>query len=164
MSDLPHQAVHADRDPIAERELVLTRLLAAPRPLVFQVWTQPQHLARWWGPNDFTLPVCEVDFRVGGKFKFCMRAPDGSDHWVWGCYQEIVAPERLVFSWNRTPTPAEKEPWAVTVVSVTLAEQDGKTLLTLRQEIFQKAEECTDHRGGWTECLDRLVSYAASLH
>ena len=164
MSELEKTAGPADRGQIAERELVLTRLLAAPRRLVFQVWTQPQHLVRWWGPNDFTLPACEVDFRVGGKYKFCMRAPDGSDHWVWGSYQEIVVPERLVFSWHRTPTPAEKDPWAVTVVTVTMAEQDGKTLLTMRQAVFQKAEECSDHRGGWNECLDRLVSYAVSLH
>ena len=85
--------------------LAFTRVLNAPRQLVFRIWTQPAHLVRWWGPNDFTLPACEVDFRVGGKYKFCMRAPDGSDHWVWGRYQEIVEPERLVFSWHRTPSP-----------------------------------------------------------
>jgi uncharacterized protein YndB with AHSA1/START domain len=145
----------------AERVLVLTRLLDAPRHLVFQVWTQPQHLTRWWGPNDFTLPHCEVDFSEGGKYKFCMHAPDGSDHWVWGVYEEIVAPERLVFSWHRTQIPVEIDPWAVTRVTVTFAEQNGKTLLTLHQAVFPKAEECSDHHGGWTQCLDRLVEYVA---
>lgn len=66
------------------RVLVLTRRFAAPRALVFRAWTEPAHLTRWWGPDAFTLPTCQVDFRVGGKYKFCMRAPDGSDHWVWG--------------------------------------------------------------------------------
>lgn len=144
-----------------DRVLVLTRLLAAPRELVFKVWTQPEHLTRWWGPDDFTLPTCEVDFRIGGKYKFCMRAPDGSDHWVWGKYREIVAPERLVLSWHRTQTPAEMDPWAVTVLTVTFAARGDKTLLTLHQAVFPKAEECADHQGGWTQCLDRLVEYVA---
>jgi len=146
-----------------ERVLVLTRLLDAPRQLAFKVWTEPRHLTHWWGPNDFTLPHCEVDFRIGGKYKFCMRAPDGSDHWVWGVYEEIVASERLVFTWHRTQTPAEEDPWAVTRVTVTFTEHDGKTTLTMHQAVFPLAEECTDHRGGWTECLDRLGHYAALL-
>jgi uncharacterized protein YndB with AHSA1/START domain len=74
--------------PEEARVLTLSRLLDAPRSLVFQVWTQPQHLIRWWGPNNFTLPACEVDYCVGGKYKFCMRAPDGSDHWVWGRFRK----------------------------------------------------------------------------
>lgn len=147
----------------AERVLVLTRLLDAPRQLVFKAWTEPRHLTRWWGPNDFTLSHCEVDFRIGGKYKFCMRAPDGSDHWVWGEYEEIVAAERLVFSWYRTQTPAGEDPWAVTRVTVVFSEHDGKTKLTLHQAVFPLAEECTDHRGGWTECLDRLGHYSALL-
>ena len=144
----------------ADRVLVLTRLIDAPCSLVFSVWTQPEHLTRWWGPDEFTLPHCEVDFREGGAYKFCMRAPDGSDHWVWGVYHEIVAPARLVFSWNRTQAPAMSDPWAVTRVTVTLTEEAGKTRLTLHQAVFPKDEECADHRGGWTECLDRLLRYA----
>lgn len=146
-------------EPAEQRVLVLTRLLAAPRSLVFKVWTQPEHLARWWGPNNFTLPFCEVDFREGGAYKFCMRAPDGSDHWVWGSYCEIVEPERLAFTWHRTQVPAEENPWATTLVTVTFAEQAGKTLLTLHQATFQKTEERDEHQGGWTECLDRLATY-----
>lgn len=141
--------------------LVLTRLLAAPRELVFQVWTQPEHLARWWGPKHFHLPFCQVDFREGGVYKFCMRAPDGSNHWVWGAYREILAPERLVFTWHRTQEPEEVNPWGVTVVTITLTEQAGNTLLTLHQATFQKIEERDAHRGGWTECLDRLASYVS---
>lgn len=147
----------------AGRVIVLTRLLAAPRELVFGAWIEPKHLSRWWGPEDFTLPHCTVDFRVGGKYKFCMRAPDGSDHWGWGDYRVIVAPERLVFTWHRTQTPQERNPWAVTVVTVTFATQKQKTLLTLHQAVFPMAEECAHHRGGWTQCLDRLVTYAENL-
>jgi len=145
----------------AARVLVLTRVLNAPRELVFKVWTEPRHLTRWWGPNDFTLPFCEVDFRPGGAYKFCMRAPDGSDHWVWGVYREIVAPERLSFTWNRTQTPVMENPWARTVVTVTFTEALGQTTLSLHQATFPKAEECTDHQGGWTECLGRLADLLA---
>lgn len=148
-------------EPPEDRVLILTRLLNAPRSLVFKVWTRPEHLTRWWGPSDFTLPHCEVDFRVGGKYKFCMHAPDGSDHWVWGLYLEIVESERLVFSWHRTQQPAETNPWAVTRVTVTFAEHEGKTRLTLHQSVFPQAEECTDHRGGWTQCLDRLADFVS---
>ena len=144
----------------ADRVLVLTRLIDAPRELVFSAWTQPAHLVRWWGPNGFTLPHCDVEFHPGGAYKFCMRAPDGSDHWVWGTYEEIVPPSRLVFSWHRTETPARVDPWAVTRVTVTFAEEAGKTRLALRQAVFPLAEECLDHRGGWNECLDRLMVFA----
>ena len=148
-------------EPANDRVLCLDRLLDAPRSLVFAVWTRPEHLTRWWGPQDFTLPHCEVDFREGGAYKFCMHAPDGSDHWVWGIYREIVEPERLVFTWNRTPSPVTENPWARTVVTVTFTEDRGKTRLTLHQAIFPQAEECTDHQGGWTQCLDRLAAHVA---
>ena len=144
----------------ADRVLTLTRLINAPRSLVFPAWFEPAQLARWWGPHGFTLPHCEVDFRVGGGYRFCMRAPAGSDHWVWGTYEEIVPPSRLVFTWHRTETPSTVDPWAVSRVTVTFAEEAGKTRLTMHQAVFPRAWECLDHRGGWTESLDRLVAFA----
>src|SRR5687768_2336267 len=84
--------------PIAETEVVLTRLFDAPRALVFKVWTEPRHLAQWWGPRDFTNPVCELDVRVGGSILIHMRAPDGRVYPMTGTFREIVAPERLVFT------------------------------------------------------------------
>src|SRR5688572_22943410 len=78
------------------KELVLTRVFDAPRELVFQAWTEPEHLKRWWGPNGFTLPYCTVDLRPGGAIHFCMRSPDGFEIWSKGIYREIVPPERFV--------------------------------------------------------------------
>jgi uncharacterized protein YndB with AHSA1/START domain len=144
----------------ADRTLVLDRLLDAPRGLVFEVWTHPAHLVRWWGPNDFTLPTCEQDFREGGAYRFCMRAPDGSDHWVWGVYREIVAPERLVFTWQRQDEAGLRS-GLNNLVTVTLAEEGRKTRLTLRHTSFQTAADRDDHHGGWTQCLDRLTSHVA---
>lgn len=140
--------------------LVLTRLFDAPRPLVFAAWTEPRHLALWWGPHGFTLPVCEQDFRPGGNYRFCMRAPDGTDHWVWGVYHEIVEPERLVFTWQRE----DEEGLRVglnNLVTVVLAEEGTKTRLTLRHAIFQTMADRDDHQNGWTQCLERLAGFVA---
>lgn len=60
------------------RELVITRIFAAPRKLVWKAWTNPEHLMRWWGPKDFTSPACKIDLRVGGKYLFCMRSKEGA--------------------------------------------------------------------------------------
>ena len=81
-----------------ERELVITRVFDAPRELVFKVWTDPKHLAQWWGPRCFTNPVCEVDLRVGGAWRIIMRAPDGAEYPGGGIYREIVRNEKLVFT------------------------------------------------------------------
>jgi uncharacterized protein YndB with AHSA1/START domain len=141
-----------------ESVLVLTRLLDAPRALVFQVWTRPEHLAHWWGPKDFTLPHCMMDFRPGGAYRFCMRAPDGLDHWVWGVYREIVAPERLVFTWEREDEPGLRRRLS-NLVTVTFAAEGLKTRLTLRHAAFQTAADREDHNGGWTQCLERLAEW-----
>lgn len=141
-----------------DRTLNLSRLIDAPRELVFEVWSRPAHLARWWGPNDFTLPTCEQDFRTGGAYRFCMRAPDGSDHWVWGVYHEIIAPERLVFTWQRQDEPGLRHKLE-NRVTVTLAEEGHQTRLTLRQTEFQTVADCDGHQGGWSQCLDRLVHH-----
>ncbi len=144
----------------AERILIIERLFDAPRSLVFQAWTKPEHLVRWWGPDHFTLPTCEQDFRGGGKYRFCMRAPDGSDHWVWGEYREIVVPERLVFTWWRE-TEEGLRTRSETLVKVTFAEQGKKTRLTLHQSTFQTLADRDGHNGGWTECLERLAQHVA---
>ena len=78
----------------ADRELVVTRVIDAPRRLVFRAWTQPEHIARWWGPQGFTTIHCEMDVRVGGAYRFGMRSPQGTEHWKRGVYREIVEPER----------------------------------------------------------------------
>ena len=144
----------------ADRTLVLSLLLDAPRGLVFEVWAQPAHLVRWWGPNGFTLPTCEQDFRPGGAYRFCMRAPDGTDHWVWGFYREIVAPERLVFTWQREDEAGLRNRLD-NLVTVTLAEEGRKTRLTLRHTAFQTVADRDDHDGGWTQCLNRLAGHVA---
>jgi uncharacterized protein YndB with AHSA1/START domain len=144
----------------SDRELVITRVFDAPRELVFSAFTRPEHVTRWWGPNDFTLPFCEMDFRVGGSYKYCMRSPAGEDHWVWGEYREIAEAERIVFTWERKDL--EGNPRSSSVVSLTFEtfeEHEGKTKFTLRQGIFEFADDCAEHYEGWSQSLNRLEIY-----
>src|SRR3712207_5988559 len=79
-------------------ELVITRTFDAPRELVWRAWTEPEHFNRWWGPKDFAAPNSQMDVRVGGKYLYCMRSPDGQDYWGTGTYREVVPMERLVYT------------------------------------------------------------------
>src|ERR1700676_3113016 len=81
-----------------DRELTITRVFDAPRELCFKAWTDPKHLANWWGPRGFTLPEHTMDFRLGGAYRFRMRPPEGRDVLWYGVYREIVPPERLVWT------------------------------------------------------------------
>ena len=155
----------------AERELVITRVLDAPRDLVFKAWTEPEHLARWWGPQGFTLPSCQMDVRPGGAFRFCMRSPEGADHWLQGVYREIVEPERLVCTWAweeaELPLPSDRgttfKPGHETLLTVSFAEHGGKTRLTLHQAVFDTVTARDAHQSGWASGLDRLAEYVASI-
>jgi uncharacterized protein YndB with AHSA1/START domain len=147
--------------PANDRELVIDRIFDAPPKLVFEVWTRADHLARWFGPSDFTLPFCEIDFRVGGSYRFCMRSPEGENHWVWGEYREIVEPERIVFTWNRED--ASGKIWSSTIAEVTFVEDEGRTKFTLRQSLFETVPYRDQHGFGWGQALDRLGNYVESL-
>lgn len=123
----------------AERELMITRIFDAPRELVFGALTEPERLMRWWGPKGFTWVGCTMDLRPGGMLHYCMRSPDGQDMWGKWVYREIVPPERIVFvnsfadergNTVRSPFSAN---WPLEILNtLTLAEHEGKTSLTLR--------------------------------
>ena len=139
-------------------ELVITRLFDAPRELVFECWTEPQHLQHWQGaPRGFTVTSYESDIRPGGFFRICMRSPEGVDRWLEGGYREIEKPERLVFT--HAWLDANRKPGKETLVTITLAERDGKTELTLRQTGFPSVESRDGHKYGWSSALDVLVDY-----
>jgi uncharacterized protein YndB with AHSA1/START domain len=81
----------------SDLEIAMTREFDAPRHLVFDAMTRPEHVRRWFGCEAFTLPICEIDLRVGGAYRFVMRTPDGHESTLQGIYREIVRPERVVF-------------------------------------------------------------------
>jgi uncharacterized protein YndB with AHSA1/START domain len=141
-------------------ELVISRIFDAPRRLVFEAWTDPMHLARWWGPHRFTIVSCEADVWPGGAWRRTMRAPEGGVIRKHGVYREVVAPERLVFTYvsdNATGNPGPE-----TLVTVTFADIGDKTRLTLRQTFFESVAERDAHRDGWTSCLGRFAEYLAN--
>jgi uncharacterized protein YndB with AHSA1/START domain len=107
-------------------EIRMTRLFDAPRQLVFEALTQPQHVTQWWGRlgDGYSVPVCEIDLRVGGRWRFVNRHPHGEAAFH-GEYREITAPSRLVFT-----EIFEEFPDAVSVVTTDLAEESGKTRMT----------------------------------
>ncbi|MFL6664313.1 MAG: SRPBCC domain-containing protein [Rhizobacter sp.] len=142
-------------------ELVITRVLDAPPERVFALWASPEHLVRWWGPRDdagrdFTTPSCEIDFRPGGQYRICIRSPRGRDLWQRGTYEEIVPPERLVFTfaWDN---PGEPSP--LTRIEVRFdAEGAQRTRMTFRQSGLPTAAERDSHRAGWQQFVERLAA------
>jgi uncharacterized protein YndB with AHSA1/START domain len=148
-------SVQADIAP-ANRELVITRIFDAPRSLVFKAWTEPERLVRWWGPLGFKTRVSKMEVRAGGAWRFCMRSPEGIENWQQGVYLEIVEPERLVFSYAFEDTTGK--PGHETRVTVTFAEDNGKTRLTVHHAVFEAVAVRDDHARGWGETLDRLAA------
>ena len=153
------------RGNFAEREVVITRIFDALRALVFQAWTDPKHLKRWWGPKMFTNPVCEVDARVGGAWRIVMRGPDGVDYPCGGVYREIVEPERLVFT--NIATDNDGNPILDGLTTVTFEEQGGKTKLTLTTRAVALVDYAAAYlqgmEAGWTQSLESLAEELAKL-
>ncbi|HEV8594110.1 MAG TPA: SRPBCC domain-containing protein [Thermoplasmata archaeon] len=148
-------------------ELTIVRVFDAPRAAVWKAWTDPKVLKRWWGPKGFTAPFWELDLRVGGKFLYCMRAPDGKDYWGTGVYREIVPREKLV----ATDSFADKDGSVVPatyygmktemplemLVTVTFEDLKGKTRLTLTHVGFPPGPDREGANQGWSESFDKLA-------
>ena len=149
----------------AEREVTLTRIYDAPRELVFRAWTDPQQVARWWGPKMFTNPVCEVDARPGGKLHIVMRGPDGSDYPMRGEFREVVTPERLSFT--NIAVDAEDRPIIEGFTSVSFAAEGDKTRLTVRTRGKAVAPVAIQYlqgmEMGWSMSLDKLAELLPTL-
>ena len=143
----------------AERVLHFTRVFDAPRALVFKMWTDPTHMAQWWGPRGFTNPICELDARVGGKIRIDMRAPDGRVFPMSGTFREIVEPERLVFV--AYPDDHAGNHLAESLTTVTFEDQGGKTKLTMHARAVGLApiavQMLAGMDAGWNGSLDKLA-------
>lgn len=155
------QEVMAD----GQDELQVERTFKAPRKLVWQHWSVPDLLRKWWGPKDFTSPEAKIDFRVGGKYLFAMRSPEGHDYYSTGTYEEIVPLEKIVL----TDSFADKEG---NIVPSSYYGMGGSTLdeyhiTLLFEEIGQKTKMTLKHFGlpgdivnltkhGWEESFDKL--------
>ena len=125
---------------VGEQEFVVERHFTAPLTLMFQVFTQPEHLKRWWAPQPYTIPVCTIDLRPGGIWHYRLRSPEGQEQWARNVYREIVSPEKLVYTStfaDEHANPIEGIPEHLTTVIFT--EEGGKTRVTTRVQ-FSSAE------------------------
>jgi uncharacterized protein YndB with AHSA1/START domain len=154
-----------------EDALVITRIFDARREQVFKAWSERDRLVRWWGPKGFTTPVCNIDFRPGGAYHYCMRSPDGKDYWGKGVYREIVEPERIVctdsFADEKGNTVSPRHygmspDWPEeALITVTFREHSGKTQFTLHHAPLKPGTERDMCEQGWNETLDKLEDYLA---
>jgi uncharacterized protein YndB with AHSA1/START domain len=148
---------------MADREIVIARTFDAPRELVFDAWIDPKQIVQWWGPSGFTTTTHAMDVKPGGVWRFIMHGPDGTDYKNKIVFIEIVRPERLVY---RHAGDEDSEPVRFHV-TVTFAEQGGKTRLTMRS-LFETAEErdnVVNKYGaieGGNQTLERLAGHLAN--
>jgi uncharacterized protein YndB with AHSA1/START domain len=157
-----------------DREFRITRIFNAPRELVFKAWTDPAHMAQWWGPHHFTNPVCNLDVRPGGSWRIVMRAPDGVEHPAKGIYQEVVPPQRLVMTIDHSELPEQwhdlvnptrdktKPPVLDVLATITFEDLNGKTRQTVQIRFDSNAQRDSlvkiGMREGWSQSLERLDS------
>jgi uncharacterized protein YndB with AHSA1/START domain len=146
----------------SDREVRMTRVVDAPRRLVFEAWTNSEHLPHWMlGPPGWTMPVCEIDLRPGGAWHFVWRRGDGTEMEMCGVYQEIAPPDRLV------STESWGGPWPETRNTLVLTEDDGKTTITLT--ILYPSQEARDAalktgmRDGVAASFDRLAEHLRTM-
>ncbi|HLW73974.1 MAG TPA: SRPBCC domain-containing protein [Gammaproteobacteria bacterium] len=148
-----------------EREITLTRVYDAPRALVFKAWTDPELIARWWGPKMFTNPVCEVDARPGGKLRIVMRGPDGNDYPMRGVFKEVVVPERLSFT--NAAVDAQDQLIIEGFTTVLFADEGKKTRVTVQTRGKAMAPIATQYlqgmEMGWSQQLDKLAELLPEL-
>ena len=143
-----------DHKDIADREVVTRRVINAPRELVFEFWTNPDHIKNWWGPNGFTNTIYKMDVRPGGHWEFVMHGPDGIDYKNKSVFVEIIKPERLVFQHMK---PVHKFQ-----VTATFEGLGDRTNLTFRM-LFESTAECKKVKEYVVEAneqnFDRLEAY-----
>jgi uncharacterized protein YndB with AHSA1/START domain len=139
--------------------VILKRHFKAPPAKVFAAWTDPEKIKRWMGPGEMTATRAETDARVGGRYRIVIHSPNGEQHDVGGVYREVVANEKLVFTWAWKVAPPD-EPHE-SLVTVLLKPDSGGTLLTLTHEQLFDEESRQGHEHGWIGAFDKLERFLA---
>jgi len=149
----------------SQKTVSITRTFDLPAKKLWQAWTEPESLKKWWGPKNFTCPYCDIDLKPGGKYLACMRSNDGAEFWSTGVYKEIIPGKKLVctdsFSddkGNVVPASDLNMPgdWPIELlVTVTFEEMTEKTKMNL-QQVGIPPEMYEDCIKGWNESLDKL--------
>jgi uncharacterized protein YndB with AHSA1/START domain len=155
--------------------LVIVRVFDAPRELVWRAWTEPEHFARWYGPQGMTQHVCEIDFRVDGRYLYGLRSPSGFEYFTTGTYREIVPPERFVATESLADASGalvapghygmpEDAPSEMTVIVSLEALSGDRTRLTLRHIAeWPRADMAAGAAAGWNGAFDKLEQALAAM-
>jgi uncharacterized protein YndB with AHSA1/START domain len=141
-----------------DRVLEIVRTFAAPRALVFRMWSEPEHIVRWHGPEGFWLTHCEQDFRIGGAWRRCMSNGPGHEHWISGVFREIREPERLSFTYINDYDGHEM------LVEMDFLDRGHETEMHFRQSQFANVAERDGHGWGWNSGFDLLAAYLLRLN
>lgn len=163
---------HHNTDPDAAGVFVLDRVFDAPVEVLWQAWTEPEHFKRWYGPRSMTTVFCEIDFRVGGRYRCGMRSAEGYEHWTIGTYQAIEPLQRF----STVESMSDKDGNVVSPADMGMGDMPvempisveferlgpAQTRLTLRHGGWANAEQATQAGGGWTEAFDKLAEALAS--
>lgn len=140
---------------VADDELRIERLIAAPPETVYAYWTDPERIVRWWGPEDYDIPAHTFEIRRGGLWRTTMRSPDGRFYTVSGIYRELVPATRLVFTWAWEDESGARG--HETEVTITFHSAPGGTRLVVQQRPFEDVGSRDQHRQGWRSTLNCLV-------
>jgi len=144
---------------VSDDVLSIERLIPAPPQKVFDLWTDPEKLVQWWGPEGFKIPAHALDVRPGGRWRTTMKSPDGSLHTVSGVFRTVDPPNRLVFTWAWDDDKGLRG--HETEVIVTFHAAPGGTRLTLVQQNFENAASRDNHGKGWASTFNNLERLAA---
>lgn len=134
--------------------LAIERTFDAPRSLVYQMWSKPDHLSKWSAPKGFTIPAARTDFREGGRWYARMLATDGADYRVQGKYIEIVEGKRIVLT--HAWLDGSGAPGRETLITIDLEDTGRQTKMSFLQEGFESVESRNGMAVGWNECFDQL--------
>ena len=151
-----------------DRELVITRIFDGPREDVWKMWTEPENIKKWWGPEGFTAPYAELDLREGGKYLYCMKGPDGKEYWSGGVFREVVPMEKIVATdsfmdkdGNIVPAStyglSADYPPELLMTIMFEDEPDGRTKVTIRH-LGHPAMDIENARNGWSTSLDKFAA------
>jgi len=148
-----------------DREILMSRKLDAPRALVFEVWTKPEHIVRWWGCGTMSMPVCDADLRPGGTYRYVLREDNGQEHPFTGTYRVVEPPSRLVHTQIYDVAPFNEHEAEVTV---TFTEEDGVTTVSERVRHASQAARDGHLQSGMEEgaatSFDRLEDLVLAMH
>lgn len=144
-------------EPENHRLEVRKQINASPEK-VFETWTQPEHIRKWWGPEDVICLGAQVDLQIGGKYQISNRLPNGKELLIYGEFLIVEPPSKLVFTWRTDPGPNDVE-----MVTVRFSPRNGGTEVIVVHEKIPTKEIRASHNAGWTGCLEGLESYFKHL-